>query len=158
MQLTAALLGPIYMALKPFHPVKKSSELLNLDLETALAHARTTLGAVYPPVKNTSDDNIEGKIAELNKFFNTRTSDVSGSPSLVNKEAVTSTTVEERRGRKRKYQMMFTEIVAVCPCVFSLEPSAKETFNAAVQLAAQEPTLSLCGVCTCKAHAAASQP
>lgn len=143
MQLTAALLAPLYMALKPFDPVTKSSGVFNLYLHTALAHARPTLGAVYPAVNNISDDNIEGKIAEPNTVFNTRTNNVSGGQSLVNKEAVTSTTFEERRGRKPTYQMMFTEMVAVCPCVFSLEPSAKESFNDAVHLAAQKPTLSV---------------
>jgi len=46
--------------------------VLDLCLHTALAHVRFTVGDAFPTLSYICDDNIEGTVAELNRYFNRR--------------------------------------------------------------------------------------
>lgn len=142
-QLAAALLAPLYEALTLLDPVTKSAGVFNLYLHAALVRVRSTVGAQYSTVNNISDDHIEGMIAELNRYFKTRTNNVSRGQSRVNKEALTTMTAAERRARKPTYHLIFTESIAVCPSVFALMPTTEEAFTTVARHAAEDPTLSV---------------
>lgn len=135
LQLLASLLGPLYACLKPLHPETKWSGVFNLYLHAALAHFGTTLGKAFPTARHICDDQIDGKIAELNKHFKTRTNNVSRGESLVKKEATHPTEFTPSPGRSAVELMIYTELITVCPCMFNLGRTVRRDVDAAVKLA-----------------------
>ena len=143
LQLTAALLAPLYSQLKPLDPVTKSAGVWNLYLHTALAHVRDTVGKAFPTLKRVCDDNIEGQIAGLNRYFNGRTNNVSRGQSLVNKMARMAMLFNEPNGRLTAELLMLTKQLVLCPCVVRLGPSVGADLKAVVRFACREPEVSV---------------
>jgi len=143
LQLAAALLAPIYSALKPLDPVTKKAGVWNLYLHTAMAHVRGTIGEAVPTLNFICDDNIEGTIAELNRFFNRRANNVSRGESIINKEALSPTQFKKPKGRDAADQMLFTQEVVLCPCVSKVGPTAIDDFKAVVRYACRDPSLTV---------------
>lgn len=143
LQLTASILSCLFVALKPFDPETKGSGVFNLYLHTALAHVRATVGSAFPTANLICDDNIEGTIAELNRYFNSRTNNASRGESLVNKEALQPMLCSTARGSVVAERKIFTETIVICTCVYKLAPSVKENINANIEYAMKEPNLSV---------------
>lgn len=108
-RLAASLLGPLYEALKPFDPETKTAEVFNLYLHTAIARVGSTLGKAFPTARHICNDQIEGRIAELNKHFRTRTNNVSRGESLVKNEATQPMQFAPAQGRTAVEIMTYTE-------------------------------------------------
>lgn len=120
--LAASLLGPLYEALKPFEPETKTARVFTLYLHTAIAHIDSNLGKAFPTARHICDDQIEGKIAELNKHFRTRTNNVSRGESLVKTEATKSMQFAAAQERTAVEMMIYTEEIAVCACIKKPRP------------------------------------
>lgn len=145
LQLVSGVLGFLYAALKPCDPGTKQSGVYNLYLHTALAHVRPTVGEAFPTANNICDDNIEGIIAELNRYFKTRTNNVSRGESLVNKLALDNMTWSPSPGRGVAEQKIFTEHIVMCPCVYDLSETARQDAAALAALARNDPNLAVKG-------------
>ena len=143
LQLLAGVLSPIYATLKPLDPITKKAGVFNLYLHTALAHVRSTVGGAFASLKRICDDNIEGVIAALNRYFNMRTNNVSRCQSLINKEAMAEMGFHEPDGRQPAEQLLLTEEIVVCPCVARLGPSVKDGLTAVVCFACREAAVSV---------------
>jgi len=143
LQLTAAFLAPLYSQLKPLDPVTKSAGVCNLYLHTALAHVRDTVGKAFPTLKRVCDDNIEGQIAGLNRYFNGRTNNVSRGQSLVNKMARMAMLFTEPNGSVTVELLMLTKELVLCPCVVRLGPSVSADLKAVVRFACREPEVAV---------------
>lgn len=145
LQLAAAMLSTLYAVLKPFDTGTKSAGVYNLYLHTAMAHVRSTVGAAFPTAKHMCDDNIEGLIALLNKYFRTKVNNVSRGEALVNKEAMSSLTINKEEGHHTAEKRIFTEELIVCSCVYHLSPSVLDDTAAVAAWAKNEPMLSVRG-------------
>jgi len=66
-QLTVAVLAPLFANLQPLDPVTKSAGVWNLYLHTALVHVRDRVFQAFPTLKLVCDHNIEGQISALNR-------------------------------------------------------------------------------------------
>jgi len=143
LQLTAAVLAPIYSSLKPLDPITKKAGVFNLYLHTALAHVRSTVGEAYPTLNHVCDDNIEGTIAMLNKYYTKRTNNVSRGQSLINMQAMAPLEFNEPKGRSAAELLILTEKLVLCPCLVRLGPSVLNEYKAIVRFACREPTLSI---------------
>jgi len=143
LQLTAALLFPLYASLKRHDPVTKSEGKFNLYLHTAMVHVRGTIGKAYSNLRYISDDHIEGMIAELNRYFNRRTNNVSCGQSLVNKESHFPPRFHCQKEMRSTEKMLFTNEIVLCPCVVNVSRSAVDDFKAVVRFAVQEVVLSV---------------
>jgi len=143
LQLTAAVLAPIYSALKPLDPITKKAGVFNLYLHTALAHVRTTVGEAYPTLNHVCDDNIEGTIAMLNKYYSKRTNNVSRGQSLINMQAMAPLEFNEPKGRSAAELLILTEELVLCPCLVRLGPSVLDEYKAIVRFTCREPTLTI---------------
>ena len=143
LQLTAALLAPLYPQLKPLEPVTKSAGVWNLYLHTALAHVRDTVGKAFPTLKRVCDDKIEGQMAGLNRYFNGRTNNVSRGQSLVNKMASMAMVFKEPNGSLTAELLMLTKELVLCPCFVRLGPSVSADLKAVVRFAFREPEVSV---------------
>jgi len=141
-QLLTGILSPIYAALKPFDPITKKAGVFTLYLHTALAHVRSTIGKSFPTLKRICDDNIEGTIAALNRYFNSRTNNVCRTQSLINKEAMALMGFHEPDGRQPAEQLLFTEELVLCPCVARLGSLASDGLKAVVRFAFREAAVS----------------
>lgn len=141
LKLTASLLATLYACLKPHDPETKSAGVLSLYLHSALAHVRDTVGKAFPTTKNVCDDNIEGKISDLNKYSTTRTKNVSRGESLVNKEAVQPTLFNASMARSAVEMMIYTEQITVRTCALGLGPDVRPDLAAAVAFADGDPVL-----------------
>eukprot|EP00170_Pyropia_yezoensis_P001018 contig_4733_g1022 len=141
LKMTASVLATLYTCLKPHDPETKSAGVFNLYLHAALAHVRTTVGKAFPTAKHVCDDNIEGKISELNAFFSTRTNNVSRGEAMVNKEAVQPTEFNATQSRTAVEMMIYTKEIAVCACVFALGAAVRDDVVAAVAFAEGDDVL-----------------
>jgi len=143
LQLAAALLSPLYAALKSHDPVTKKAGVFNLYLHTTLAHVRQSIGKTTSNVlRFISDDHIEGKIAELNRYFNRRTNNVSRGQSLVNKEALIPPRFDGTKGALTAERMLFTREILLCRCVVHVAPLATDDYQAAVKFSVRDAGLS----------------
>lgn len=143
LQVAAALLAPLYAALKPHDPVTKKAGVLNLYLHTAMAHVRQTLGNASPLLRFISDDHIEGTIADMNRYFRLRTNNVSRGQSVVNKQALIPPEFKGEKEVKTAEKMLFTKDIAVCPCVTKIGLPTVASFEAVVRFACSESELSV---------------
>jgi len=144
LQLAAALLSPLYAALKPHDPVTKRAGVFNLYLHTTLPHVRQSVGkAASPVLRFITDDHIEGMIAELNRWFNRRTNNVSRGQYLVNKEALLPPRFYDKKERLCAERMLFTPELLLCTCVTKAGSSLLTDCQAAGRFAAREPELSV---------------
>jgi len=142
-QVAAALLAPLYAALKPHGPVPQRAGVLNLYLHTAIAHVRQTLGNASPLVRFLSDDHIEGTIADMNRYFRSRANNVSRGQSVVNKQALIPPEFKGEKEVKTAEKKIFTKDIAVCPCVTKMGRPTVANFEAVVRFACAEPELSV---------------
>ena len=143
LQLSASLLAPLYAALKPFDPETKKAGVFNLYLHTALSHVRQSVGEAFPTLAMICDDNIEGKIAEMNRYFNRRTNNVSSGQSVTNKQALDPLEFNEHNGRSAAEQMLFTTEIVVCPCICRVGASLMDDIKAVVRYASRDRSLSV---------------
>lgn len=67
LELVAALLGSVYACIKLYDHETKDAGVYNLYLHTAMAHVRSTVGKEFQTAKHVCDDNIDGKMSELNR-------------------------------------------------------------------------------------------
>lgn len=141
LQFDAALLRPLYACIKPLDPETKRSGFFNLDLHTAIAHIRHTVGKTFHTAKNIRDDHIEGKIAEMNRYFKIRTNNVSREESLINKEAEQPLQFTTAPKRTAFEMMIYTEQIEVCPCVLNLGTTVRHDLGAAIRFAEGHPDL-----------------
>lgn len=141
MQLAVSLLAPLFAALKPHDLVTKKSGVFTLYLYTALAHVRDTVGRSLPTLAHICHDIMEGILAELNRFFKTRTNNVSRGESLVNKEAISPLRFSEPRGRTAAELLIMTKRVGVCSCVFQLDGRMREDVDSVASFAAADQAL-----------------
>lgn len=143
LQLVASLLAPLYAHLKPYDPQTKDAGVFNLYLHTAVAHVRDTVGKDFPTAKHVCDDNIEGKISELNRYVKTRTNNVSLGESLVNKEAIEPMKFNKTAGRMAVECMIYTKKISLCSCVYLLGQSVRADVMAATRLAGDDSPLTV---------------
>lgn len=147
LQLAAAMLAVLYTALKPCDPGTKMSGVYNLYLHTAMAHVRSTVGDAYPTANHISDDNIEGRLADMNQYVRSRTNNVSRGESVVNKQALESVTLMQSppKGRGVAEEKIFTQQIVCCPCVYDLSETAREDASAVAAFAVRDPNLAVEG-------------
>jgi len=117
--------------------------VLDLCLHTALAHVRFTVGDAFPTLSYICDDNIEGTVAELNRYFNRRTNNVSRCQSLINRKAMDPITFMNPKGRSPAELLLLNKELVVCPCVARLRPSSRDGIKAFVRFPRGEPALSV---------------
>jgi len=89
------------------------------------------------------DDNIEGKIAELNRYFNTQTNNVSRCQSVTTKQAVYPLEFIEPNGLSAAEQMLFTTEIVVCLCICRVGASLMDEINAVVRYASRDRSMSV---------------
>jgi len=132
LQLVASLLGVIYKTLKPLDPGTKNAGVFNLYLHGALAHVRETIGVNGSGTSVICDDHIEGMIAELNAYFNTRTNNVSRGQSLVNMQALSTFNNDKKLSRVKAEAGIYTSDVVVFSCWRRLGDDADDELQAIV--------------------------
>ncbi|OSX75705.1 hypothetical protein BU14_0224s0003 [Porphyra umbilicalis] len=144
LRLAAALLSPLYAALKPHDPVTKKAGVFNLFLHTTLAHVRPSIGKLtFTVLRFISDDHIEDKIAELNLYFNRRTYNVSRGQSLISKVALIPARFDCTKEALTAERMLFTREMLLCRCVVHVAPFATDDYQAAVKFAVRDAGLSV---------------
>jgi len=143
LQLAAALLAPLYAALKPHDPVTKVAGVFNLYLHTAMVHVRQELSKASPLLRFITDDNIEGAIADMNRYFRCRTNNVSRGQSVVNKQALIPPEFKGEKEVKTGEKMLFTKDIVLCPCVSKIGRPAVANFEAVVRFACAETELTV---------------
>lgn len=145
LQLISSALASLYAVLKHLDVGTKSAGVYNLYLHTAMAHVRYTVGEAFPSIKLMTDDNMEGVIAALNKYFRSRVNNVSRGEALVNREAMEPVAVTKERVRDASEKRIFTEELVVCSCVYHLSPSVRDDMVALREFAQAEANLSVAG-------------
>lgn len=147
LQLAAAMLAILYAALKPCDPRTKMSGVYNLYLHAAMAHVRSTVGVGHPTANHICDDNIEGRLADMNQFVRSRTNNVSRGESVVNKQALESVTFvpQSPKGRGVAEHKIFTQHIVCCPCIYDLSKTARQEASAVAAFAEEDPYLAIKG-------------
>jgi len=142
-RLAVCIMGPLYEVVKPLEPVTKDTNVRSLYLHTPISHLHDQVGDNWADVAFVADDNIEGHLRCIGRFFQNHGNNTPHAALLADFTGLQQTILNFSTPRSHLSSLIFTKTINLCECWRRLRNTGRADLDAISAIGRDDPELEL---------------